>query len=134
MLYQQQIVRNAAKLAEGLKSRGFNLVSGGTDNHLMLIDLQNFGITGKQYEHNLDEVHITANKNAVPNDPQSPFITSGLRIGTPAVTSRGFKEPEMEKIAGWLYDTVTDFEGTRERVSEEVQQLCAQFPIYGDCC
>ena len=134
MLYQQQIVRNAAKLAEGLKSRGFNLVSGGTDNHLMLIDLQNFGITGKQYEHNLDEVQITANKNAVPNDPQSPFITSGLRIGTPAVTSRGFKEPEMEKIAGWLYDTVTDFEGTRERVSEEVQQLCAQFPIYGDCC
>ena len=134
MLYQQQIVRNAAKLAEGLKSRGFNLVSGGTDNHLMLIDLQNFGITGKQYEHNLDEVHITANKNAVPNDPQSPFITSGLRIGTPAVTSRGFKEPEMERIAGWLYDTVTDFEGTRERVSEEVQQLCAQFPIYGDCC
>ena len=131
--YQQQIVRNAAKLAEELKKRGFNLVSGGTDNHLMLIDLQNFGITGKQLEHNLDEVHITVNKNAVPNDPQSPFITSGIRVGTPAVTSRGFKEPEMEKIAGWIYDVVTDFEGSKERVSAEVQALCERFPIYADC-
>ena len=131
--YQQQIVRNAAKLAEELKKRGFNLVSGGTDNHLMLIDLQNFGITGKQLEHNLDEVHITVNKNAVPNDPQSPFITSGIRVGTPAVTSRGFKEPEMEKIAGWIYDVVTDFEGSKERVSAEVQALCESFPIYSDC-
>ncbi len=131
--YQQQIVRNAAKLAEELKKRGFNLVSGGTDNHLMLIDLQNFGITGKQLEHDLDEVHITVNKNAVPNDPQSPFITSGIRVGTPAVTSRGFKEPEMEKIAGWLHDVVTDFEGSRERVSAEVQALCERFPIYSDC-
>ena len=131
--YQQQIVKNAAKLAEELKKRGFNLVSGGTDNHLMLIDLQNFGITGKQLEHNLDEVHITVNKNAVPNDPQSPFITSGIRVGTPAVTSRGFKEPEMEKIAGWIYDVVTDFEGSKERVSAEVQALCESFPIYSDC-
>ena len=131
--YQQQIVKNAAKLAEELKARGFNLVSGGTDNHLMLIDLQNFGITGKQLEHNLDEVHITANKNAVPNDPQSPFITSGIRIGTPAVTSRGFKEAEMVKIAGWIHDVVTDFEGQKERVSKEVQELCEKFPIYGDC-
>ena len=131
--YQQQIVKNAAKLAEELKARGFNLVSGGTDNHLMLIDLQNFGITGKQLEHNLDEVHITANKNAVPNDPQSPFITSGIRIGTPAVTSRGFKEAEMVKIAGWIHDVVTDFEGQKERVSKEVQELCKKFPIYGDC-
>ena len=131
--YQQQIVRNAAKLAEELKKRGFNLVSGGTDNHLMLIDLQNFGITGKQLEHNLDEVHITVNKNAVPNDPQSPFITSGIRVGTPAVTSRGFKEPEMEKSAGWIYDVVTDFEGSKERVSAEVQALCESFPIYSDC-
>lgn len=131
--YQKQIVKNAAKLADELKKRGFNLVSGGTDNHLMLIDLQNFGITGKQFEHNLDEVHITANKNAVPNDPQSPFITSGIRIGTPAVTSRGFKEPEMEKIAGWLYDIVTDFEGNKERVTEEVLALCDKFPIYSDC-
>ena len=131
--YQQQIVKNAAKLAEELKARSFNLVSGGTDNHLMLIDLQNFGITGKQLEHNLDEVHITANKNAVPNDPQSPFITSGIRIGTPAVTSRGFKEAEMVKIAGWIHDVVTDFEGQKERVSKEVQELCKKFPIYGDC-
>ncbi len=131
--YQKQIAANAAKLAEELKKRGFNLVSGGTDNHLMLIDLQNFGITGKQLEHNLDEVHITVNKNAVPNDPQSPFITSGIRVGTPAVTSRGFREAEMEKIAGWIYDVVTDFEGTKDRVSEEVQELCARFPIYEDC-
>lgn len=131
--YQEQIVKNAAKLAEELKKRGFNLVSGGTDNHLMLVDLQNFGITGKQFEHNLDEVHITANKNAVPNDPQSPFITSGIRIGTPAVTSRGFKEPEMEKIAGWLHDIVTDFEGNKDRVTAEVLELCAKYPIYTDC-
>ena len=99
----------------------------------MLIDLQNFNITGKQLEHNLDEVHITANKNAVPNDPQSPFITSGIRIGTPAVTSRGFKEPEMEKIAQWLYEIVTDFDGNKDRVCKEVLELCEKFPIYNDC-
>ncbi len=131
--YQAQIKKNAAKLADELLKRGFNLVSGGTDNHLMLIDLQNFGITGKQLEHNLDEVHITANKNAVPNDPQSPFITSGIRIGTPAVTSRGFKEPEMEKIAQWLYEIVTDFDGNKDRVCKEVLELCEKFPIYNDC-
>lgn len=131
--YQIQIKNNAAKLADELLRRGFNLVSGGTDNHLMLIDLQNFGITGKQLEHNLDEVHITANKNAVPNDPQSPFITSGIRIGTPAVTSRGFKEPEMEKIAQWLYEIVTDFDKSKERVCSEVLDLCAKHPIYSDC-
>ena len=131
--YQIQIKNNAAKLADELLRRGFNLVSGGTDNHLMLIDLQNFGITGKQLEHNLDEVHITANKNAVPNDPQSPFITSGIRIGTPAVTSRGFKEPEMEKIAQWLYEIVTDFDKNKERVCSEVLDLCAKHPIYSDC-
>ena len=128
--YQTQIVANAAALADGLLRRGFKLVSGGTDNHLMLLDLQNFGLTGKELEHRLDEVHITVNKNAVPNDPQSPFITSGIRIGTPAVTTRGFKEAEMEKIAGWIYDVVTDFEGTRERVTAEVIALCEQFPIY----
>ena len=128
--YQTQIVKNAAALADGLLRRGFHLVSGGTDNHLMLLDLQNFGLTGKELEHRLDEVHITVNKNAVPNDPQSPFITSGIRIGTPAVTTRGFKEAEMEKIAGWIYDVVTDFEGTRERVTAEVIALCEKFPIY----
>ena len=130
--YQTQIVANAAALADGLLRRGFKLVSGGTDNHLMLLDLQNFGLTGKELEHRLDEVHITVNKNAVPNDPQSPFITSGIRIGTPAVTTRGFKEAEMEKIAGWIHDVVTDFEGTRERVTAEVIALCEKFPIYKD--
>ncbi len=131
--YQKQIVKNASVLADELKKCGFNLVSGGTDNHLILIDLQNFNVTGRDFEKKLDEVHITANKNAVPNDPQSPFVTSGIRIGTPAVTSRGFKEAEMVKIAHWLYDIVTDFEGNKERVCAEVQALCAQFPIYSDC-
>lgn len=98
-LYQQQVVKNAQALAKGLVERGFNLVSGGTDNHLMLVDLRPFDITGKELEHRLDEVYITVNKNAIPNDPQKPFVTSGLRIGTPAVTTRGLKEEEMEKIA-----------------------------------
>lgn len=98
--YQKQIVKNAAALADGLLKRGFQLVTGGTDNHLMLVDLQSFGVTGKELEKRLDEVYITVNKNAVPNDPQSPFVTSGVRIGTPAVTSRGLKEEDMEIIAG----------------------------------
>ena len=131
--YQKQIVKNAAVFADELKKCGFNLVSGGTDNHLILIDLQNFGVTGRDFEKMLDEVHITANKNAVPNDPQSPFVTSGIRVGTPAVTSRGFKEAEMVKIAHWLHDIVTDFEGNKERVTKEVEALCEQFPIYADC-
>ena len=96
--YQQQIVKNAAALANGLLKRGINLVSGGTDNHLMLVDLRNLNLTGKEAQHILDEVNITCNKNGIPYDPQSPFITSGLRIGTPAVTTRGFKEAEMKKI------------------------------------
>ncbi len=128
--YQQQVVKNAAALAEALKAEGFKLVSNGTDNHLMLLNLVNEGITGKELEHRLDEVHITANKNTIPNDPQSPFITSGLRIGTPAVTTRGFKEAEMVKIAKWIREVIDDFEGNKERISNEVQQLCAQFPIY----
>ena len=128
--YQQQVVKNAAALAEALKAEGFKLVSNGTDNHLMLLNLVNEGITGKELEHRLDEVHITANKNTVPNDPQSPFITSGLRIGTPAVTTRGFKEAEMVKIAKWIREVVDDFEGNKERISKEVQELCASFPIY----
>ncbi len=130
--YQEQIVKNAAVLCEELKARGVKIVSGGTDNHLMTLDLRDTGLTGKDLEHYLDEVHITANKNTIPNDPQSPFVTSGLRIGTPAVTSRGFKEPEMKLIAGWISDIINDFEGNRERVTEEVQALCAQFPIYGE--
>ncbi len=129
--YQQQVVNNAKALCDELKALGIKIVSDGTDNHLMLLDLRDTGLTGKELEHYLDEVHITANKNTIPNDPQSPFVTSGVRIGTPAVTTRGFKEPEMKKIAGWIKDIITDFEGNKERVSAEVQALCAQFPIYG---
>ncbi len=129
--YQQQVAKNAAALCEALKAQGIRIVSNGTDNHLMLLDLRDTGLTGKELEHYLDEVHITANKNTIPNDPQSPFVTSGVRIGTPAVTTRGFKEPEMKLIAGWIKDIITDFEGNKERVSAEVQALCAKFPIYG---
>ncbi len=128
--YQQQIVKNASALASELMARGFDIVSGGTDNHLMLLDLRKFDVTGKEMEKRLDEVHITANKNTIPNDPQSPFVTSGIRIGTPAVTSRGFREAEMAKIAQWIYEIASDFEGNRERVSREVMALCEQFPIY----
>lgn len=129
--YQKQIVKNAAALCEGLKNEGLDIVSNGTDNHLMLLKLIKNGITGKELEHRLDEVHITANKNTVPCDPQSPFITSGLRIGTPAVTTRGFKEPEMAKIAKWISTAVTDFDNNKDRISDEVQELCSHFPIYG---
>ena len=128
--YQTQIVKNAKVLCDALIKEGLDIVSGGTDNHLMLLKLIKNGITGKELEHRLDEVHITANKNTVPNDPQSPFVTSGLRIGTPAVTTRGFREPEMLKIAKWISETVNDFEGTKDRISDEVQELCSHFPIY----
>ena len=128
--YQHQIVKNAATLADALLSEGLDLVSGGTDNHLMLLDLRNTEITGKELEHRLDEVRITANKNAVPNDPQSPFITSGIRLGTPAVTSRGFKKAEMQKIAKWIANSIRDFEGTKEETLAGVDALCRQFPIY----
>ncbi len=128
--YQLQVVKNAAALAKALVNEGFELVSGGTDNHLMLLKLVNEGITGKELEHRLDEVHITANKNTIPNDPQSPFVTSGLRIGTPAVTTRGFKEEEMEKIAHWIRLVVSDFEANKEQITKEVEELCAKYPIY----
>ena len=128
--YGEQVVKNAAALAKALKEKGLNLVSGGTDNHLMLLDLRGLELTGKELEHRLDEVHITANKNTVPNEPRSPFITSGVRIGTPAITSRGFKEPEMELIAGWIADVVNDFENSKERITKEVIALCEKFPIY----
>lgn len=130
--YQTQIVKNAAILAEALNKNGIELVSGGTDNHLMLLKLTNFGISGKELEKRLDEVHITANKNTIPNDPNSPFVTSGLRIGTPAVTARGFKEKEMLLIADWIKYIITDFDANKERITKEVQALCAQFPIYND--
>ncbi|MGN0548080.1 MAG: serine hydroxymethyltransferase [Acutalibacteraceae bacterium] len=130
--YQKQVVKNAAVLADELTKRGVDIVSGGTDNHLMLLDLRSKGITGKELEHRLDEVRITANKNTIPNDPQSPFVTSGLRIGTPAVTTRGFKEPEMKLIAGWISDIINDFEGNKDRVLNEVQTLCEKFPLYSE--
>ncbi len=128
--YQEQVVKNAAALAKGLVSRGFDLVSGGTDNHLMLVDLRNFNITGKEMEHKLDEVYITANKNAIPNDPQSPFITSGIRIGTPAVTTRGFKEEDMEVIAECIYKVASDFDNSKEEIKAKVEALCQKYPLY----
>ncbi len=128
--YQEQIVRNAKVLADSLISEGFNLLSGGTDNHLMLLDLRNLGITGKQLEKQLDEVYITVNKNAIPNDPQSPFITSGVRIGTPAVTSRGLVEEDMKNIAHLIKLTATDFENSADYVRAEVTKICKKYPLY----
>lgn len=130
--YQKKIVENAKVLSEALVAEGLNLVSNGTDNHLMLLDLRGTGVTGKELEHRLDAVHITANKNAIPDDPESPFITSGVRLGTPAVTSRGFGEAEMRKIAKWIADVIRDFEGNKDRITNEVIALCEQFPIYND--
>lgn len=128
--YQHQIVLNAKALAKELVKRGFRLVSGGTDNHLMLVDLQPFNITGKELEHRLDEVYITANKNAIPNDPQSPFITSGIRVGTPAVTTRGLKEDDMKIIAECIYLAATDFKNKADEIRETVSSLCAKYPLY----
>ena len=128
--YGAQVVKNAAVLAEELVKQGFRLVSGGTDNHLCLVDVRNFHITGKEFERRLDEVQITVNKNAIPNDPEKPFVTSGVRVGTPAVTSRGFQEPEMVKIARWMAMVARDFESCKERVRQEVDALCREFPIY----
>jgi glycine hydroxymethyltransferase len=130
--YQKQIIKNAQALSKALIAEGFKLVSGGTDNHLMLLDLRNFNITGKELEHRLDEVHITANKNTIPNDPQSPFVTSGIRLGTPAVTSRGFKEADMEMIAKLIKLAVVDFENSKEYILAEVEKLCESHPIYKD--
>ena len=128
--YQQHIVANAKALAAALVRGGLALVSGGTDNHLMTVDLRGTGVTGKELEARLDEVRITANKNTVPNDPASPFVTSGLRIGTPAVTTRGMGEAEMEAIARCIADTVFRFEETKQRTLEAVQALTARFPLY----
>ena len=128
--YQQQVVKNAAVLADELMKQGFRLVSGGTDNHLMLVDVRNFGLTGKELEHRLDEVYITVNKNAIPNDPASPFVTSGIRVGTPAVTARGFKEEEMVQIARLMALTAKDFEGSADAIRAEITDLCARFPLY----
>ena len=127
--YINQVVKNCAALADALMEKGFKLVSNGTDNHLMLLDLRNFEITGKELEKRLDEVYITVNKNSIPNDPQGPFTTSGIRIGTAAVTSRGFVEEDMKIIADCIYRTVTDFENA-DSIRADVEKLCAKYPLY----
>ncbi len=128
--YQQQIVKNAKALADALLAKGFNLVSGGTDNHLMLVDLRPFSITSKELEKRLDEVFITVNKNAIPNDPEKFFITSGVRIGTAAVTSRGMVEEDMAKIAELIHLAATDFENSADYIRSEVNKICEKYPIY----
>ncbi|WP_421621852.1 serine hydroxymethyltransferase [Alkalilimnicola ehrlichii] len=130
--YQQQVVANARAMAQGLIERGYKVVSGGTDNHLFLIDLVDKGLTGKAADAALGKAHITVNKNTVPNDPQSPFVTSGLRIGTPAITTRGFKEEECRELAGWMADVLDDIENEDviARVREQVTQVCRRLPVY----
>lgn len=128
--YQAQIVKNCKALATSLKNKGFNMVTGGTDNHLLLLDLTNFDITGKELQNRCDNVYITLNKNAIPNDSRSPFVTSGVRIGTAAITSRGMKEEDMEIIADLIYQTVTDYENNIDNIREKVVTLCNKYPIY----
>ena len=128
--YQQNVVTNARVLADALQKQGFDLVGGGTDNHLMLIDLRKTGVTGKELQRRLDEVYITANKNAIPNDPESPFVTSGMRIGTPAVTTRGFGTPEMLRIAEFIWQAATDFDNKANDIRRNVRDICVNFPIY----
>ena len=128
--YAHQIVKNAQALAAALLEKGFDLVSGGTDNHLMLADLRPLHITGKELQRRLDENYITVNKNAIPNDPEKPFVTSGVRIGTPAATTRGMKEDDMRVIAECIYDTAADFEGTQEKVRAAVGELTKKYPLY----
>ena len=128
--YARKIVANAAAMADELTARGVKLVSGGTDNHLMLVDVRNFNITGKEIERRLDECFITVNKNAIPNDPESPFVTSGVRIGTPAVTSRGLVEDDMKKLAHLIKLAATDFENSADYIRSEVTAICKKYPLY----
>ena len=128
--YQQRVIDNAQALANGLTSRGLNLVSGGTDNHLCLLDLRGTGVTGKELEARLDDVHITLNKNTVPNEPLSPFVTSGVRIGTPAATTRGLNTDDFDKIAEFIYLAVTDFENKKDYITKGVAEICAKYPLY----
>ncbi|MCJ7856691.1 serine hydroxymethyltransferase [Lachnospiraceae bacterium NSJ-143] len=128
--YQSQVVKNAKALADGLMSHGLKLLTGGTDNHLMLLDLRGTDVTGKELQNKCDEVYITLNKNAVPNDPRSPFVTSGVRIGTPAVTSRGLVEEDMAKVAELINYAVTDFEAKADYIRAEVTKICDKYPIY----
>lgn len=129
-LYQEKVLENSKALAKALMAKGVELVSGGTDNHLILVDLRALNITGKELEHRLDEVYITTNKNSIPNDPQSPFVTSGIRLGTPAVTSRGFGVEEMKKIADLIYLAATDFENSEGKIKQAVNEICKNFPLY----
>ena len=129
-VYQEQVVKNAKALAAALVKQGFNILTGGTDNHLMLIDLRGMEVTGKELQNRCDEVYLTLNKNAVPNDPRSPFVTSGVRVGTPAVTSRGLKEEDMEKIAECIWLAATDFENKADYIRAEVTKICTKYPIY----
>ena len=128
--YQEQVLKNAKVLSAALQQKGFDILTGGTDNHLMLLDLRNLDLSGKELQKRCDEVYITLNKNTVPNDPRSPFVTSGVRIGTPAVTSRGMKEEDMEKIAELLWLTATEFEEKADTIRGEVEKLCEKYPIY----
>ena len=131
--YQQQVKKNAKAMAEVFMSRGYDVISGGTENHLMLVSLVAKGITGKAADASLGRAHITVNKNSVPNDPQSPFVTSGIRVGTPAVTTRGFKEAECTELAGWMCDVMdaVEDESVIAATAQKVQALCARFPVYG---
>ena len=128
--YQEQVVKNAAALAAALKRQGFNILTGGTDNHLMLVDLRGMDVSGKELQNRCDQVYITLNKNTVPNDPRSPFVTSGVRIGTPAVTSRGLKEEDMEKIAECIWLAATDFDAKADYIRGEVDKICGKYPLY----
>ncbi|MCQ2424418.1 MAG: serine hydroxymethyltransferase, partial [Clostridia bacterium] len=128
--YQEQIVKNAQTLAKGLLAGGFDLVSGGTDNHLMLVDLRPFHLTGKEFEHRLDEVYITVNKNAIPGDPEKPFVTSGVRIGTPAVTSRGLVEEDMVELAELIRLTAAEFDTKKDEIRARVTAICEKYPLY----
>jgi glycine hydroxymethyltransferase len=130
--YQKQVVANAQALAAGMSRRGFRIVSGGTDNHLFLVDLHSRGLTGKDAQASLDRATITVNKNAIPFDPTPPMTAGGIRLGSPAVTTRGMREPEMERIAGWICDVLTRVGdvGTEQHVSSQVAELTAEFPLY----
>ena len=128
--YQGQVVKNAKALAAAPQRQGFKILTGGTDNHLMLVDLRGMDISGKELQNRCDEVYITLNKNAVPGDPRSPFVTSGVRIGTPAVTTRGLKEADMEKVAELVWLTATEFEAKADYIRDEVTKICGRYPIY----
>ena len=128
--YQEQIIKNSKALANGLLSRGVNLVSGGTDNHLVLADLRSLEITGKELERRLDEVHITVNKNSIPNDPEKPFVASGVRLGTAAVTSRGLVEEDLDTVAGFIFQTAEDFEKSADAIRAGVSEICRRYPLY----